>query len=272
LAIILILGLVQGLCEFLPVSSSGHLVLAQAFLGLREPEVLLDLVLHLGTLLAVLVFYRQSLAALARELRFIPSAILGGRLVPLWRGRPDFRLGLLIVLGSVPTAAIGLLAHRPLEALFGSVRAVGLALLATALVLVLTRLRRTPGLRTVRLMTAADALIIGTVQGLAIAPGLSRSGLTIACALLLGLDRELAARYSFLLSIPAILGGLALSLAQGQASSLPPWLLLAGLAVSAVTGYLSLRLLAYIVDRGRLPLFAPWCLLVGLAALLLPLG
>jgi undecaprenyl-diphosphatase len=271
IVIILALGLVQGLCEFLPVSSSGHLVLAQAFLGLKGPEILLDLVLHAGTLLAVFIFYRQSLASLVAELRFLPGAVLTWKVGKVCRERPDFKLGALIVAGSVPTAIIGLFAQTRLEALFGSVTAVGVALLITATVLFLTKLKKTPGSRSIELMTIFDAILIGTAQGLAIAPGLSRSGLTIVCALALGLTRELSAKYSFLLSIPAIMGGLLLTVKQGQASSLGNGYLFLGLLTSALVGYFSLRFLTYVVDKGRLALFAPWCLAAGLLALLSPL-
>jgi undecaprenyl-diphosphatase len=258
------------LCEFLPVSSSGHLVLAQAFFGLTEPEILLDLILHLGTLLAVFVFYRQSLWSLFSELRFLPEAIFKAKMVSTYQNKPDFKLGILIIVGSVPTAIIGLLAQKKLEALFSSVSSVGAALIITAAVLFLTGLKKTSHPRNIELMTIYDALLIGMVQGLAIAPGLSRSGLTIACALMLGLNRELSAKYSFLLSIPAILGGLLLSLSQGQASSFSYSYLLLGLALSAMVGYCSLRFLTYVVKRGRFPLFAPWCLIVGLIALFFP--
>ncbi|MDR2367143.1 MAG: undecaprenyl-diphosphate phosphatase, partial [Deltaproteobacteria bacterium] len=263
IVIILALAVIQGLCEFLPVSSSGHLVLTQAFFGLKEPEILLDLVLHLGTLLAVLVFYRKSLLSLFSELRFLPGAVIHGTVLRTARERPDFKLGLFIIIGSVPTAIIGLLAQKRLEALFASVSAVGVALLITAGVLTFTAFRKSLPTKSIELMTVYDALIIGTFQGLAIAPGLSRSGLTIACALTLGLTRDLSAKYSFLLSIPAILGGLLLSVGQGQTSSLGPGYLLIGLAVSALVGYCSLRFLTYVVDRGRLALFAPWCFSVG---------
>ncbi|MDR2302625.1 MAG: undecaprenyl-diphosphate phosphatase, partial [Deltaproteobacteria bacterium] len=159
LVIILALAIIQGLCEFLPVSSSGHLVLAQALFGLKEPEILLDLILHLGTLLAVCVFYRQSLISLFSELRFLPKALLSASVLKIARERPNFKLGLLIIVGSIPTAIIGLLAQSQLEALFASVSAVGVALLITALVLTLTAFKKSPGQRSITLMAFADALI-----------------------------------------------------------------------------------------------------------------
>jgi undecaprenyl-diphosphatase len=182
--------------------------------------------------------------------------------------RPDFRLGVMIVVASVPTAIIGLGFQDRLELLFASPRAVGAALLMTAAVLVATaRLKR--GMVDELSMNFSHAILIGVAQGLAIAPGLSRSGLTIGLALILGLRRELAARFSFVLSIPAITGGLALSLGRGYSSSLgAPWLIL-GLVLAGVCGWAALRLLALVVDRGRLALFAPWCAIAGLAAIIL---
>ncbi|MDR1051681.1 MAG: undecaprenyl-diphosphate phosphatase [Deltaproteobacteria bacterium] len=268
LLVILALGVVQGLCEFLPVSSSGHLVLAQALFGLGEPEVLLDLVLHLGTLLAVCVFYRKSLGELIVELRLLPAALFRGKMSEYFRTLPVFRLGILIIVACVPTAVMGLVGRDFLESLFNSTRAVGVSLLITAAVLALTGLAPARGGRRVGTMTLLDAALIGAAQGLAIAPGLSRSGLTIACALFLGLERGLAARFSFLLSIPAIVGGLALSLGSGQTSSAGPGHLFLGLVAAAAVGYKALVFLNAVVDRGRLWAFAPWCVLAGAAAVL----
>ena len=265
---ILILAVVPGLCEFLPVSSSGHLVLAQILLGFQEPDIVLDLTLHLGTLLAVVWFYRHSVYSLVRELKLLPGAALSPiRMRTLLKIRPDFRLGMMIVAASVPTAAMGLLFQHQLESMFASARAVGFALLATAGVLTATA-RLKPGTVDELSMTFRAALVIGLAQGLAMAPGLSRSGLTIGAALMLGFRRELAARFSFLLSIPAIVGGLALSLGQGLSSSLaPPWLVL-GLLGAGICGLMALKWLTMLVDQGRLALFAPWCGLIGLFAII----
>jgi undecaprenyl-diphosphatase len=267
LLFILILALVQGLCEFLPVSSSGHLALARHLLGFPGPDLVLDLTLHLGTLAAVVWFYRGSVGSLISETRRIPQALLSrktGR--ELMATRPDFRLGVMIVVASVPTALIGLAFQDRLSALFESAPAVGVALLMTAGVLIATS-RVKPGTVDELSMTVYQALIIGVAQGLAIAPGLSRSGLTIGTALLLGLRPGLAARFSFILSIPAIIGGLALSLGQGLTSEIGLRWLLLGLFASAVIGWAALRLLTMIVDRGRLVIFAPWCVIVGLLAI-----
>ncbi|MDR1395359.1 MAG: undecaprenyl-diphosphate phosphatase [Deltaproteobacteria bacterium] len=269
LAAAVILGLIQGLGEFLPISSSGHLVLAQAFLGLAEPEIFFDLVLHCGTLLAVIIFYRTSLAALFRELRLLPAALIfPSRMRAYYRLRPDFHLGILIIIGCLPTAVIGFLFQDTFESLFGSPRMTGAALLVTAAFLALTWRLQKPRILTPQSMTVRTALLIGLIQGLAITPGLSRSGLTIGLALMLGLENTLAARYSFLLSIPAVLGGMILTLAKSPASAFAWPQIGAGFLTAAIAGYAAIFLLVRIIKPRRLAFFAPWCAAAGLWALI----
>jgi undecaprenyl-diphosphatase len=258
-----VLGLVQGLCEFLPVSSSGHLALAQALYGLAEPEVFFDLILHLGTLLAVCVFYRREVTGLVRELGCLARP---SRLRHYYRVRPFFRLGVLIVLGSVPTAVIGLAFEDFLTSLFSSLKAVGMGFLATVAVLLVSRFLKTARYKSELEFPAWTALVIGAAQGIAIAPGISRSGITICVALMLGLEGSLAARYSFLLSIPAILGGLLLTYSGADSSTFPASAAALGFAVSAVSGFLALKLLTFVVNRERFHFFAPWCLAAALLA------
>lgn len=267
-----VLGAIQGLTEFLPVSSSGHLVISQHLFGLREPEILFDVGVHLGTLVAVLFYFRREivgiLAALVRcgvklfDITTMRSAI---------EAEPELKMAWLIVVGSVPTAAIGLLMQKVADRLFGSMLLAGCMLLITGVLLFVTRFVPPPGSRSENgaLFSSPKALVIGVVQGLAIMPGISRSGSTIATALFLGLNRDVAARYSFLLSIPAILGAALLTLKDVTArdvSQLPA--LITGALTSCVVGYLSLKFLVYIVNRGRLHLFAPYVWAVGLIAVL----
>ncbi|MDR3038738.1 MAG: undecaprenyl-diphosphate phosphatase [Candidatus Adiutrix sp.] len=260
-----ILGLIQGLAEFLPISSSGHLILAQNIFGLNEPELAFDLVLHLATLTAVFVFYRAPLISLALELRFLPRALVSpARMRALYRERPDFRFGLLIIIGSVPTAGIGLLFKDFMTAHLTSVGSVGAALLATGIMLRLAG-RGSEGGRD--RLTVRDALLIGLIQGLAITPGLSRSGWTICAGLWAGLNRETAARYSFILSIPAIIGAAALELRGGLTSGLAAGDFLAGFLTAALCGYLALGLLTRLLKSGNFAVFAWWCWAVGGAAL-----
>ena len=265
----IVLGTIQGLTEFLPVSSSGHLVLFQNLFGMQEPELLFDICLHVGTLAAVLiVFYREIFEILAALVQFPGRLKSAGGLRNLLAGDESIRMALLIVVGSIPTAIIGLLFKEITDQLFGSLTIVGCMLLVTGTLLWLTRRIRSPKGRPVARTTLRDALMIGIVQGLAILPGISRSGSTISTALFLGVDRKVAGRYSFLLSIPAIVGALLLSLDTPELhTTIPVSTILAGSIISAVVGWLALMLLLRVVDRGQLHRFAPYCWIVGVVTL-----
>jgi len=266
---ILILGIVQGLTEFLPVSSSGHLVLFQHAFGMKEPQLLLDVCLHVGTLIAVFVVFFKELQRLASVLIRLPALIRNaGGIVTLFNQNPDFRMIVLIGFGTLPTGVLGLFFQTQIDSLFGTTRVAGIMLLVTGLLLFLTR-RGTAYGRPIAAMTIRDALIIGLSQGMAILPGLSRSGTTISTALLLGVQRETAGPFSFLLSIPAIFGALLLQLS----SSLTPSpvslkMLLLGSATAAVVGFFALKILLRFVNQGRLSLFAPYCWVVGVLILI----
>lgn len=266
---VFILGLVQGLTEFLPVSSSGHLVLFQHAFGMKEPELLLDICLHVGTLAAVCgVFYKEILKLAAVLIRLPRLTRDAGGVFPLFQKNPDFRTLALIGFGSVPTAALGLFFHGQSDALFGTTRLAGILLLVTGVLLFFTRKRSGPG-RPIGAMRVRDALIIGVAQGMAILPGLSRSGATISTALFLGIQRKTAGPFSFLLSIPAILGALALEMRSALTlSPVSVKMLLLGTAAATVTGVFALKLLLRFVNQGRLSVFAPYCWAVGLAALM----
>ncbi|UQZ89513.1 hypothetical protein C4J81_09980 [Deltaproteobacteria bacterium Smac51] len=267
IVVAIILGLVQGLGEFLPISSSGHLVLAQAVFGLEEPEVAFDLVLHLGTLTAVFFFYRDTLMTLISELRYLPGALISpARMRELFTGRPDFRFGLLVLIGTIPTGLIGLILKDFFKAHFFSVTSVGVALLITGVLLRLVGRRGRIG-REAKDMTIVDALIIGLVQGVAIVPGFSRSGFTICAALFAGLSRETAAKYSFILSIPAIVGAAILEIGDDMATRFGSVDFLAGFVTAAVCGYLALSLLVRLLKQDNFGVFSWWCWGVGLAAI-----
>jgi undecaprenyl-diphosphatase len=272
-----LLGLVQGLTEFLPVSSSGHLVLVQEWLGdeflAAANPVFFDLVLHLGTLVPIFWFYRRELGAILSSPVAAPSFAEAGGLKAWLHGNDSRWLAAMVVVGSVPTAAIGLGLEEVFESLFSSVGPVCVALLATALLLVGTRFAK-QGSRGLRL-TLMMALAIGTIQGVAIIPGISRSGSTIALALFIGLERDLAAKFSFLLSVPAILGAVVLKtlkdheeLLSGQIDILP---LALGFFCAAFVGYLALVLLVGIVKKGGLHRFA-WYLVPASAVAWFALG
>lgn len=263
----MILGAVQGITEFLPVSSSGHLVLFQHLFGLKHAELFFDISVHMGTLGAVIIFFRKEIGAILSSL-YRTATGLGKKEISFresWND-PEVKLALLIVIGSIPTAIIGLLFHRIADQLFSSVFLVGITLVITGIVLWGTRRSAAEG-REISGFTVSSALMIGIVQGMAILPGISRSGSTIAAGLYLGLDRSVAARFSFLLSIPAIVGAEILGLKDLEGSLLPDTVTAIGTVTAFVVGYLSLAMLMYIIKRGRLYLFAPYCWLVGAAAL-----
>jgi undecaprenyl-diphosphatase len=262
-----LLGLVQGLTEWLPVSSTGHLVLARELLGV-EPTLFLDLLLHVGTLAVILVYYRDTVGEVLRALPGGVAPLTGaGAWRETWWADPRRRLALLVAAGSVPTVIVGVVFETQLVALFGSPLAVGIGLIATGVGLFLARFarERRPGLPTL-----GAALVIGLAQGSAIVPGVSRSGATIATALLLGVHRSEAVRFSFLLSVPAILGA---TLFQADGASLAsvaasPLAYAAGVLVAVVVGYAALALLERLVERRAFSGFCWYCWGVGLAVIL----
>lgn len=267
----ILLGIIQGLTEFLPVSSSGHLVLFQQLFGLKEAELFFDVCVHLGTLLAIIVvFHREIQNIIAALRRLISLAGQKETILQQVESDPDLKMALLIVIGSIPTAVLGLMFHGIADQLFSSSFFTGLMLIVTGLLLWLTR-RAKPGGRgsVIEGFSRTKAFIIGMVQGLAIIPGISRSGSTISIGLLLGIDRETAARYSFLLSIPAIFGAGTLSLKDGLSQTDPAIRLsLLGAAAAALVGYGALKVLLRMVKKGRLYVFAPYCWLIGILAIL----
>ena len=242
------LGLIQGATEFLPVSSSGHLFLAQRLFGIREPELAFDLLLHLGTLVSVLFFLRSEIASIVSSLfRRDPWAAPSG-----W-GRRDLWLG---IVASIPTGIIGVAFHKTVETnlTFGGMGARYLVLTA---MLLLTSLRFRHKADPDRI-DYREAVAIGVIQGLAVFPGLSRSGSTIILALLLGIAPLRAAKFSFLISVPAILGAVLFTMKKGV-SVLPGFApSVAGFLVALVVGYLALLLVERLVVKGRFQRFAPY--------------
>lgn len=267
----IILGIIQGLTEFLPVSSSGHLVLFQQLFGLKEAELFFDVCVHLGTLVAVIIVFRQEIIKIISALlQLVSLAGQKEKFLQKVKSDPEFKMAVFIVIGSIPTAILGLLFASIADRLFSSALITGLMLMVTGLLLWLTRKAGTHAVSTsIGHLTPGKAFIIGIVQGLAIIPGISRSGSTISTGLLLGVDRETAARYSFLLSIPAIVGAGLLSLKEGFSQTNPAiWISLLGAVPAALVGYGALKSLLHMVKKGRLYVFAPYCWLVGILAIL----
>jgi len=267
-----VLGVLQGLTEFLPVSSSGHLVLGQRLFGLQGSEMLFNVVVHLGSLAAVCLVLRRDLVKLLIEVGVVVKTVAGrGSLAEAWRERPEFRLLVLLALGTLPAGGVGLAFRSTFESLFSSSRGVGVALVFTGLVLYLTR-RFGAGNRDVSRLRISDAVVIGLAQALAITPGVSRSGMTISSGLFMGVERETAARFSFLLSIPAIVGAFVVEIGDGSVGSFPLAAQVVGFVAAFLSGGAALYVLLRLVRSGKLHYFAYYCWLIGALCLVLSLG
>ena len=266
-----LMGLVQGIAEFLPISSSGHLAIAGDLLGANtEIPEFFDVLLHLGTLAAVFVFYWNDIVEMVRE--FVSGVRdLTQRKTPI-SVTPARRLILLLVVATLPLVLV-LPVKDHIERMSDNLYFVSLALIFTGCLLFLSdRIRK--GRKNEKTATLVDALLIGLAQAFATCPGISRSGTTITAGCAVGLERKFAVRFSFLMSIPAILGANLLSLldvvGEGVKWSEVP-LYLVGVAVAAVSGYACLRLLKMIAEKGRFGWFAYYCWGIGLLTMLLTL-
>jgi undecaprenyl-diphosphatase len=242
------LGIVQGLTEFLPVSSSGHLVIFQHLFGVKEAPLAFDVLVHWGTLLAVFVAFWGDIYKIIR--------------------RPFSKLTYLIVVGCIPAGLAGILLEPVFEKAFQSLLVVGIGLFITGIILMLSENMTNHSLfqKGLRETSYWDVIFIGIIQAIAIVPGISRSGSTIAGGLLAGLEREFAARYSFLLSIPVILGAGVIQLKDLAVQSLPDQQLLPfiiGPVAAAVSGFIAIKLVMRLVKKGRLSIFSYYCWVVG---------
>ncbi len=251
----IILGIVQGLTEWLPISSTGHLRIFETLLDLRVP-ILFDVVLHVGTLIVILTFFRQRISRILSSLANLDFETEHGRFVPL------------VIVGTIPTILIGGIFGGMIEDMFQNFLHIGLAFMFCGIVLYTTRFgkEKTSGIG------YSTAVIMGIAQGIAIIPGVSRSGITIAVALLLGIKRRKAFEFSFLLSIPAILGALgytALAQFEELASAGLGWQEgFAGVLISMFVGYFALKLLGKALMKRKFHLFAFYCWILGALLLL----
>jgi undecaprenyl-diphosphatase len=265
-----ILGLVQGLTEFIPVSSSGHLVIVPWLFGWEHEGLLFDTILHWGTLAAIVaVFWRDFVEIAIAVSRSIFSRSLAD---------PNARLGWFIVVGSIPAAVVGLLFKDFIEGLFSSPATAGAFLLVTAVLLIGSEqlIRTTHHYKTTEKLNWTDIILIGLAQALALAPGISRSGSTIAAGLARGVRRDVAARFSFLLGTPAFFGAGLLQMGDALATNtsmveaqLPTMVI--GFMVSAISGFLAIRFLLAYLRRHTLYVFAIYCIVMGVGVLLLAL-
>jgi undecaprenyl-diphosphatase len=241
----IILGIIQGLTEWLPISSTGHLKLFENLLSFEARKVILfDVILHVGTLIVVLVFFRKEIGKILSAVAHLDFETEHGKMVPL------------IIVGVVPTALIGLVFGWVIESAFQTILPIATAFLFCGIMLYSVKF----GKEKTDSINYSTAIIIGIAQGIAIIPGISRSGATIAVALLLGIKREKAFKFSFLLSIPAILGALGYT---GYAE------ILAGAIVAMLVGCFALKLLWKIISKGKFHLFAFYCWILGAVLVLL---
>lgn len=236
-----VLGIVQGFTEFLPVSSSGHLVILQNLVpSFTQPGVVFDVILHLGTMIAVLCFFRKTIFSLFKKY--------------FW----------LFVIGTIPAGLVGFFFQQQLEGLFGNVKAVGVALLVTAVINFLTDRTITDN----KNVTSKNALLIGTAQALAIIPGISRSGATIFAGAKLGINKEKAAEFSFLLSIPAILGANFLQfISHGTDSTFNLSYYFPGFLAALVSGFISISVVLKTLHERKFKIFGYYCLILGILVL-----
>lgn len=257
----LLLGIVQGITEWLPVSSSGHLVIAQELLGLDAGENLVfDLAVHMGTLLAVCMFFR-------RELGRIVLALLR----PRDRGE-DARglrvLAGLLLLGTVPVAVAGIVLSKDIEDVF-TLPLVGAALILNAAILLLAERSAKPAQR--KTARTRDALVAGLLQAVSIVPGISRSGSTLSGGMFSGLEKEAAATFAFLLSVPALIGAAAYGFTTLDRYEVDLAAVVLGAAAAFATGFISIGYLLRAVRAGRLWMFSAYCAVLGAAVLVLTL-
>ena len=267
-----LLGIIQGLAEFLPISSSGHLAVAQNLLHFSAAgadATAFTVLLHLGTLAAVIVAYWHDIVEMVREFFRAISDLIRHR--SSVHTPPARRLLLLIIVGTLPLFLILPFKDR-IEALSANMWFIGFAFLFTGVLLFLSdRVRR--GRKTEKTATLRDTLIVGAAQAIATCPGISRSGMTICAGTFLGFDRRFAVRFSFLLSLPAVIGANLLELKDlaasgGLAASAVPACLV-GIVTAGVVGYLSIRLLRMVAEKGRFGWFAYYCWAAGAATLIL---
>ncbi len=257
----LILGIVQGLTEFLPISSSGHLVIGSEILNVHEPGIAFEVFLHCGTLFAVVLAFRSELLSMLRSLFVSPAVRRKDPELTLF-----FQWNINVIIATLPAVAVGLLFKDFIDWIFDNILITFVMLGVTGVTMVLTRFISEKGAA----VTWPRALIIGVAQALAIMPGLSRSGSTIFTGMLLGVNRETAARFSFIMSIPAILGAVVLHM--GELLATPPstdelLAILVGTLAAAISGYYAIVLLMKIVRRGKLHWFGYYCLLLSGAGL-----
>ena len=255
----IIIGIVQGLTEFLPVSSSAHLVFAQKLLGV-ESSLAFDVFLHLGTLIAVLWFFRWDIIKMIKSWWFSIGDILQGRFKEGFKEDPYKRLAWYVILATIPVGIVGVLFEDSIDSLFaGELYVPAFFLFVTGTILYLSQ-RMTSGNVNLNNISAKESLFMGLGQACAILPGLSRSGTTIAAGLTIGLEKEFAAKFSFILSIPAIFGAFIFQIKDiGSAMGANFLPIIIGFVASIIAGYLAIKWMLNLIQNRNLDIFSYYC-------------
>jgi undecaprenyl-diphosphatase len=260
----IIIGVVQGLTEFLPISSSAHLIFIHNILGVGS-SLAFDTFLHMGSLIAVLFFFRKDVYEMIRAWILSVGDIARGRFVEGFKKDPYKRLAWYVILGTIPVGIVGILFESQVEALFaGALYVPAFFLFVTGTILYLSQ-RMNSGKVDFNNMSAKESLFMGLGQACAIMPGLSRSGTTIAAGLTIGLNKEFAAKFSFILSIPAILGATVVQLGDiGSALDANLWPVAFGFIAAAVSGYIAIKWVLDLIQNKSLDIFAYYCWAIGI--------
>jgi undecaprenyl-diphosphatase len=256
----LILGVVQGLTEFLPVSSSGHLVIVKGLFGIKSQDIVFEIMVHFGTLLAVLAYFRKKITRIIISLAKAPFDNNADS------SDPDLRMAFYLLVGTIPAVVIGLAFKSQIEKAFDSPVWASSMLIVTAMILFSTRWTADKS----KELNSGRSIVVGLAQALAIMPGISRSGSTISMGMWLGMNKSDAAEFSFLLSVPAIAGAMVLDIFDiiknfSNTALIPVYLL--GTAAAALVGYISIAFLLSVIKKGKFFYFGLYCLLVGLLSI-----
>lgn len=262
----IVLGLVQGLSEFLPISSSGHLAVLQSLFEINEDKVIFFAVLlHIGTLVSIFVVYHKDIYALIKELFLLFKDIFTGKGLRI-EERPIRKLGIMIIVSSIPTAIMGLLFSDYIDKIFGSLTVIAICWIITGFILLFSEKLKN-NKKEIEGMKYRNAIFIGICQGLAIMPGISRSGSTIVGSLVTGLKREFAVEFAFLISIPAILGSAILEFPKAIKAGIEPSTIgpmIVGFLVAAISGYFAITTMIKIVSKHNMRYFSYYVWIIGL--------
>ena len=262
----IVLGLVQGLSEFLPISSSGHLALLQNLFEINEDKVIFFAVLlHIGTLVSIFIVYHKDIYALIKELFLLFKDIFTGKGLRI-EERPIRKLGIMIIVSSIPTAIMGLLFSDYIDKIFGSLTVIAICWIITGFILLFSEKLKN-NIKEIEGMKYRNAIFIGICQGLAIMPGISRSGSTIVGSLVTGLKREFAVEFAFLISIPAILGSAILEFPKAIKAGIEPSTIgpmIVGFLVAAISGYFAITTMIKIVSKHKMRYFSYYVGIIGL--------